>query len=81
MTALPIMFFALFDFEHEKDVNPMKSSDPKGTFYFMKHPHLYRIGIESQCFGIPHFLRWVCYGLWHAFSVYMACFHFIALPG
>jgi len=81
MTSLPIMYYALFDFEHEKDFNPSKNDKTMERFYFMKHPHLYRIGIEYQCFGILHFLRWVCYGLCHAMSVYMFCFHLVLLPG
>ena len=79
-TSLPIMYYALFDFEHEKDADQMKPSKP-GQLFFMKHPHLYRIGIEYQCFGVKQFLKWVLYGLWHAALVYLFNFHFILQPG
>jgi len=79
-TSLPIMYFALFDFEHEKDADQMKPSKP-GQVFFMKHPHLYRIGIEYQCFGMMHFMKWVLYGLFHAALVYFLNFHFVVNVG
>jgi magnesium-transporting ATPase (P-type) len=84
MTSLPIMYFALFDFEHEKDVDPIRPRDLKSNvtrYVFMKHPHLYKIGINNQCFSITHFLRWMLYGLVHACMVYMFVFHFLLIPG
>lgn len=79
-TSIPIMWFALFDFEHEKDVNPMKPQT-RGKVYFMRHPHLYRIGPEDKCFGVKHFGRWVAYGLFQAFVVYMFNFYAVVMPG
>lgn len=78
MTSLPIMYFALFDFEYEKDINPFKRR-PKNVkeYFFMRHPHLYRIGIECKCFGIKKFLQWDIYALWHAAIVYACCFLFL----
>lgn len=55
MTSLPIMFFALFDFEYEKDQGHARARGAYLTgkeYFFMQHPHLYRIGIECKCFGI-----------------------------
>lgn len=82
MTGLPIMYFALFDFEYEKKPGPhtAKLLDKK-QFFFLKHPHLYRLGIEDKCFSLGHFIRWVIYGLVHAFIVYLLTFHFISIPG
>lgn len=84
MTSLPIMYFALFDFQYEKEPSPMKRRSGRrqdDALYFLKHPQLYRIGIECRCFGVRQFLRWDIYGLWHAFVIYMCCFHFLAYPG
>lgn len=47
----------------------------------MRHPHLYRIGIDNTCFGIGHFVRWVIYALFHAFMVYIVNFYAVVLPG
>jgi phospholipid-transporting ATPase len=79
-TGIPIMFFALFDFEYEKDAGPL-GAPSKGKFYYMRDPHLYRIGIENACFGIGHFLRWVLYGLGHAALVYLFNFYALLVPG
>jgi phospholipid-transporting ATPase len=82
MTAAPIMYFALFDFEHHKDYDPLRREDPsKQIFYFMKHPHLYRIGLEYSCYGVGVFLKWVAYGLSHALMIYIFNFYFLLLPG
>jgi phospholipid-transporting ATPase len=69
MTSVPIMFYSLFDFEYEKDSENSYASSRK--HYFMKHPHLYKIGLNSECFGIGHYLKWVLYGLFHAFLIYL----------
>ena len=82
MTAAPIMFFALFDFEHQKDHDQFRREDPSRTnFYFMRDPHLYKIGLEYSCYGVSMFLKWVVYGLSHAFMIYIFNFHFLLLPG
>ena len=69
MTSVPIMFYSLFDFEYEKDSENSHASSRK--HYFMKHPYLYKIGLNSECFGIGHYLKWVLYGLFHAFLIYL----------
>lgn len=69
MTSVPIMFYSLFDFEYEKDVDTGYGGGRQ--HYFMKHPHLYKIGLNSECFGIGHYLKWVLYGLFHAFLIYL----------
>jgi magnesium-transporting ATPase (P-type) len=74
------MWYALFDFEHEKDVNPLKPQT-RGKVFYMRHPHLYRIGPEDQCFGVKHFARWVMYALFQAFVVFMFNFYAVCLPG
>ena len=46
MTSLPIMWFALFDFEYLK---------PK----FLQDFKLYRLGMESRCFSSVIFVKWL----------------------
>ena len=60
MTSLPIMFFALFDFEHYKHV-------------FMQRPNLYKLGMESKCFSNVIFVRWLVQALVHAAVIYVVC--------
>lgn len=73
-TAIPIMYFALFDFEYEKVYIPGKTVGRAGKGYYLRDPELYRIGIECSCFGIGKFLRWVGYGLLNAYMTYIFCF-------
>jgi magnesium-transporting ATPase (P-type) len=60
MTSLPIMWFALFDFEYTK---------PE----FMKNWSLYKLGMNSECFSRKIFLTWLFYALLHGFLIYAAC--------
>lgn len=80
MTSLPIMWFALFDFQYQKDavnndsyalLNKMEST----IYYFMKNPHLYKIGINCECFSVKLFVNWVAYGLWHALVILMLVYY------
>lgn len=50
-TALPIIWYALFDFEHTKEK-------------LLAKPKKYRIGINDECFGMRIFWRWIIYGAW-----------------
>lgn len=61
MTSIPIMYFALFDFEYEKGV-------------FMKKPKLYKIGMNSSCFGYGTFAMWLLYAMFHGLIIYFICF-------
>ena len=61
MTSFPIMYYALFDFEFEKET-------------FMSNPFHYKLGLQSLCYGKMMFTKWVLYGLWHSFVIYMICF-------
>lgn len=57
MTSLPIMFYALFDWEHVKPV-------------FMSMPKLYHIGMKSECWSNLIFVKWLLYALFHGFLLY-----------
>ena len=52
-TALPIMFFATFDYEYEKEV-------------IVKRPRLYKIGLNDLHFNKWIFWRWAFYGFWQS---------------
>ena len=60
MTSLPIMFYSLFDFEYVKEK-------------FMSKSHLYKIGMESACFGGRIFMYWLLYALVHGMLIYLFC--------
>jgi len=49
-TSVPIMYYALFDWEFEKED-------------FMKKVDLYKIGLEYSCFNMLLFTYWLLYGL------------------
>jgi len=68
MTSFPIMYYALFDFEFEKDT-------------FMSNPLHYKLGLQSLCYGKMMFTKWVIYGLWHSFVIYMICFQAVGTIG
>lgn len=45
-TSLPIVWYALFDYEHDKEE-------------LLKNPKHYEIGIKHKCFGTKVFWYWV----------------------
>ena len=67
-TSFPIIYYCLFDFEYEK-------------VFFMKNPMLYKLGLESQSYGIQMFWKWVIYALVQALLIYFICFNAILTPG
>lgn len=85
MTALPIMWFAVFDYQYERQ--PAMDDDvfrhhcdrddgfDKGKYYFLVHPWLYRIGIEGRCFSTTIYLKWVAYSLWHACVIFFLVYY------
>lgn len=89
-TSFPIMWYAVFDFECERDRKEIKkdkrisivnSNEDESKNYligdehlFMKNPFLYKIGMESRCFSKLDMLCWIVYGLWHALVVFYVCF-------
>lgn len=50
-TGLPIIWFAVFDFEYEKEV-------------LLRNPKLYRIGLDNVFFTPTVFWRWFVYAVW-----------------
>lgn len=60
MTSLPIVWYAIYDYEYLKEK-------------FMKHPLLYRIGMESKCFSMTIYTQWIAYALIHSAMIYAFC--------
>lgn len=50
-TGLPIIWFSVFDFEHDRKT-------------LLSKPKLYRIGIKNEHFSSYVFFRWFGYGFW-----------------
>ena len=76
MTSIPIMYYALFDFEYEKDYSGSSSGQKKSdSKYLMRNPMLYKVGMESQLYGTKQFVQWLLYAMWHALAVYFVCFY------
>lgn len=70
MTSLPILWFAVYDFEYERD--PPSQDEKASPFkkYLMCHPSLYRIGIDNTCFTSAKFMKWIVYALWHTVIIF-----------
>ena len=64
MTSLPIMYYAIFDFEYEKTppLEKPRSSRSKKK-YLMEDSSLYDIGLKSVCLNEKLFIKWIAYAL------------------
>lgn len=60
MTSLPIMYYALYDFEFSKKT-------------FSTIPTKYLIGMNSECYGRRVFVQWLLLAMWHASIIYAIC--------
>lgn len=79
MTSLPIMWYAIYDFEHERA--PAAGSDgQRGKHFFMRHPLLYRIGLTHSCFSNVIFAKWIVYAFLHALLIYLTVYYVLAQP-
>ena len=67
MTSLPIMYYALFDWEYNKA-------------FFMNYPLLYKIGMKYTQFGNVIFIKWVFMALWHGCIIYFICLYALENP-
>jgi hypothetical protein len=56
MTSLPIMYYAIFDFEYEKEYGPGTGKKLSNKIYLMRNPMHYKIGMESQLYGTKQFV-------------------------
>jgi phospholipid-transporting ATPase len=65
LTAIPIIWFAVFDQEHEKET-------------FLATPRLYKIGMDDVFFNTAAFWRWFFYAVWQGILlVYVVFFTFV----
>jgi magnesium-transporting ATPase (P-type) len=65
-TGAPIIWFAVFDWEHDKET-------------FLKDPSLYRIGLDDVFFNKTVFWRWFFYAVWQ--GTLLLFLAFITLDG
>jgi len=61
MTSLPIMYYAIFDFEYEK--TPPDGASRSKKKYLMQDSSLYAIGLKSACLNEKLFMKWIAYAL------------------
>lgn len=88
MTSLPIMFFALFDFEYLKKEGAMYQTswtkwlngNPEKPLYLMDHPLLFQRSMHGEYFTIAKFVMYLLYSLFHAIIIYFFCFHLVEGP-
>ena len=59
---MPIMWFAIFDFEFKKNV-------------LFKNPQYYSLGIENKAFTPMKFWAWVFYGIVSSIGIYLVAFY------
>ena len=74
MTSLPIMWFAIYDFEYERAA-PQAGTKSSGSYFFMQHPLLYRIGLKNVCFSNFVFIKWIVYAFFHSLLIYFAVYN------
>lgn len=78
MTSLPIMWFAIYDFEYEKDRVPADSKDSKNDFKLLgRNPLLYKIGMNNQCFSLTKLALWILYAIYHSAIIYFSVLYVI----
>lgn len=73
MTSLPIMWYALYDFEFEKDrpADQMESNKYENdTKLLLRNPMLYKIGMNNQCFSLKKLFLWILYAIYHSAIIY-----------
>jgi magnesium-transporting ATPase (P-type) len=56
LTAFPIIWFAIFDWEHDKKT-------------FLSNPNLYKIGMHDVFFNYLEFTRWFFYAVWQGILI------------
>lgn len=71
MTSLPIMWYALYDFEFEKD-RPADQieSNKNDSKLLLRNPMLYKIGMNNQCFSLKKLFLWILYAIYHSAIIY-----------
>lgn len=61
--GIPIMWFALFDFQHKKD-----------EFLKIENAHWYGIGMRNDNFDTKTFIKWVACGIFEGLMIVFICF-------
>lgn len=66
-TALPVIWFATFDYEYSKDV-------------LVRRPRLYRIGLDNIYFSKWSFWRWIIYAVWQSTFILFLAYYTLDSP-
>lgn len=66
-TALPVIWFATFDYEYSKDV-------------LVRRPRLYRIGLDNIYFSKWIFWRWIVYAVWQSTFILFLAYYTLDSP-
>lgn len=79
-TSVPIMYYALFDFEYEKFCwSGSRATMTEGVQkFFMSNSDLYKIGLDYSCYSLGKFSLYLIYGLTQAIMIYFLAFYFIS---
>lgn len=78
MTSLPIMWFAIYDFEFEKDRPAHKKDDSsRDSSYLLRNPLLYKIGMENECFTMELLGKWIGYAIYHSTLIYVTVLYLL----
>ena len=74
------MIYGLLDFEYDKHgKGDAEKEHPED--YFSTNPYLYAIGMQGACYSNGTFLKYVLYGIFHAFIIYWSVFYVLSVPG
>lgn len=75
-TSVPIMYFALFDFEYEKfSWRDFKSKASQK--FFMSDPELYQIGLDYSCYSLKLLSSYILYGLAQSIYIYVLAYYLL----
>jgi len=72
MTSVPIMWYAIYDLEFEKDRPTGSDDSSKDSKYLLRNPILYKIGMNNECFSLKKLFIWIMYAIYHAAIIYVA---------
>ena len=79
-TSIPIMYYALFDFEYDKfntEIDDQKRELSANKKFLMNNPELYRIGINYSCYSLTLFTKWLLYGIAQSLIIFWLTYYLI----
>lgn len=72
------MWYCTYDYEHEKDEKTYKErsgskyneEEERNMTYHLRHPDLYKIGIDRECFSLKILGGYILYSMFQCYMVY-----------